>query len=98
MSNHDLRIETGRYVRPIIPRNMRVCSECVGTVEDEEHLLYHCPLYDDVRRSYTNLLEQYSLVTEIFNPKTVVDACHLGKLLIDIENVRKNLDLNVEDD
>ena len=77
---------------------MRVCSVCVETVEDEEHALYHCPLYNDVRRNYTDLLERYSLVTEIFNPRTVVDACQLGKLLIDIENVRKDLDLNVEDD
>ena len=98
LSNHDLRIETGRYIRPILLRNMRVCSVCVETVEDEEHALYHCPLYNDVRRNYIDLLERYSLVTEIFNPRTVVDACQLGKLLIDIENVRKDLDLNVEDD
>ena len=75
LSNHDLRIETGRYIRPILPRNMRVCSVCVESVEDEEHALYYCHLYDDVRRKYRSLLEQYSLVTEIFNPKTEVDAC-----------------------
>ena len=34
----------------------------------------------------------------IFTPKTVVETCQLGKLLIDIENVRKHLDLDVEDD
>ena len=90
LSNHDLRIETGRYIRPILPRNMRVCSVCVDYVEDEEHALYHCQLYDDARRKYRNLLDQYSLVTEIFNPKTVVDACQLGKFLLDIEEVRKN--------
>ena len=98
LSNHDLRIETGRYIRPILPRNMRVCSVCVDSVEDEEHALYHCQLYDDVRRKFRNLLDQYSLVTEIFNPKTVVDACQLGKFLLGIEEVRKNLNLNTEDD
>ena len=77
---------------------MRVFSVCVESVEDEEHALYHCQLYDDVRRKYRSLLEQYSLVTEIFNPKTVVDACQLGKLLLEIEEVRKNLDLNTVDD
>lgn len=40
-------------------------------------------------------LEHYSVVTEIFNTRTVVDACQLGKLLIDIEDVRKNLELNL---
>ena len=38
------------------------------------------------------------IITNIFNPKTVVDACQLGKLLLDIEEVRKDLDLGVEDD
>ena len=98
LSNHDLRIETGRYVRPIIPRNMRFCSVCVESVEDEEHALFYCPLYDDVRRNYTNFLECYSQITEIFNPRTVVDACQLGKLIIDIEKVRKDLNLNIEED
>ena len=98
LSNHDLRIETGRYIRPILPRNMRVCSVCSDSIEDEEHAIYHCPLYNDVRGNYRDLLERYSRVTEIFNPKSVVDACQLGKLLIDIENVRKHLNLNVEDD
>ena len=98
LSNHDLRIETGRYVRPIMPRNMRVCSVCVDSVEDEDHALYHCQLYNDVRKNYRSLLEQYPLITDIFNPKTVVDACQLGKLLLDIEEVRKDLDLGVEDD
>ena len=45
-----------------------------------------------------SLLEQCPLITDIFNPKTVVDACQLGKLLLDIEEVRKDLDLGVEDD
>ena len=98
LSNHDLRIETGRYVRPIMPRNMRVCSVCVDSVEDEDHALYHCQLYDDVRKNYWSLLEQYPIITDIFNPKTEVDFCQLGKLLFDIEGFRKVLDVGVEDD
>ena len=98
LSNHDLRVETGRYVRPILPRDMRVCSNCTTVVEDEEHALYHCPLYDCVRQKYNELLERYPLVTQIFNPIDVVDACLLGKFLIDIEKVRENLELNIVED
>ena len=98
LSNHDLRIETGRYVRPLLPRNMRTCSMCVTLVEDEEHALYHCPLYADARRNYADLLDRYPVVTEVFNPSNVVDACILGKFLIDIERIRTDLNLNLIED
>ena len=98
LSNHDLRVETGRYVRPILPRDMRFCSSCTTVVEDERHALYDCPLYDGVRGNYVELLRKYPQVTQIFNPVDVVDACLLGKFLIDIEKIREDQDLNwVED-
>ena len=33
---HDLLIESGRYFRPRIPREQRICVQC-NQVEDEEH-------------------------------------------------------------
>ena len=74
---------------------MRFCSRCTTVVEDQEHALYSCPLYDSVRRKYGELLEKYPLVTQIFNPVNVVDACLLGKFLIDIEAIREELNLNL---
>ena len=98
LSNHDLRVETGRYVRPILPRDMRFCSRCNTVVEDERHALYDCPLYDGVRGNYVELLQKYPQVTQIFNPVDVVDACLLGKFLIAIEKIREEQDLNwIED-
>ena len=56
-------------------------------MEDERHALYDCPLYDGVRGNFVELLQKYPQVTQIFNPVDVVDACLLGKFLIDIETI-----------
>ena len=44
---HHLAIETGRWARPKLPRQHRVCSKCSRTVvEDEVHFLFECPAYE----------------------------------------------------
>ena len=45
-------IETGRYKRPKIERNERVCPFCPNNVESEVHFLLHCHKYVDVRETY----------------------------------------------
>jgi hypothetical protein len=51
-SNHKLAIETGRYTRPLTPRNDRLCQLChSGEVEDEGHFLLSCHFYSDLRSS-----------------------------------------------
>lgn len=45
-----LAIETGRYSRPQIPLNERLCKLCDhSTVENEIHFMMNCPLYSDIR-------------------------------------------------
>ena len=45
-----LAIETGRYARPRIPVNDRLCEHCdMNEVESERHFMMVCPLYDDMR-------------------------------------------------
>lgn len=43
---HAFGMETGRYARPVIPRNERVCAACAVhsfiEVDDEAHVLDHC--------------------------------------------------------
>ena len=42
-----LRLETGRYENlPVIDRT---CRFCVNEVEDEEHVVTRCPVYDNIR-------------------------------------------------
>ena len=50
-SSHRLHVETGRWVRPVIPRNDRKCPICLK-LGDEYHLLFECILYDDLRKKY----------------------------------------------
>ena len=55
---HHLRVETGRWQQPRLPRSERVCQKCTwGTmVEDEYHLLFECPRYHHIRAQYDRTL------------------------------------------
>ena len=45
-----LAIETGRYAKPPVPVENRLCVVCnKNCVETENHFLLDCPLYDDLR-------------------------------------------------
>ena len=50
-SSHRLRIETGRWSRPVTPRNDRKCETC-NKLDDEYHFLLECNLYTDNRNRY----------------------------------------------
>ena len=40
---HHLRVNTGRWAQPAIPREDRTCLRCAAaSVDDEEHCLLHC--------------------------------------------------------
>jgi len=51
-SNHNLKIETGRYNLPILPVNERICFNC----PDELHFLFNFPAYQ-ASNEFTNLLK-----------------------------------------
>ena len=45
-----LSVETGRYAKPQIPLENRLCTFCdMNVIEDEKHFLIDCPLYSDIR-------------------------------------------------
>jgi len=48
-----LRIETGRWKRPFVKAEDRVCLQCeggrIGQIEDERHFLLHCSRYQNLR-------------------------------------------------
>lgn len=87
LSSHDLNIEIGRHKH--IPRENRFCPNCLNSIEDEEHVIYHCPIYNTIRSKYATHLEKYSDVKSIFNPVNKEDAIVLGNLLLEIENCRR---------
>ena len=90
LSNHTLKIETQRYTRPKTPRNERVCSFC-NTLEDEQHVVFDCPLYHNIRRKYEPTLTNKQ-ITDILNPSYEC-ITSIASLLYDIEKERKNLKL-----
>ena len=54
----DLRIERERYLPAAIkaPRHLRHCLMCAATaIEDEFHMVFHCPIYDHLRFEYADL-------------------------------------------
>ena len=60
-SAHNLAIETGRYTRPITPRDKRLCLFCnQAATEDEYHMLMDCSLYTDERKLFHDALHIFS--------------------------------------
>ena len=52
ISNHRFAIEIGRFRKN--PRDERCCLFCkkqsIAVIEDEKHILLHCPLYEQYRK------------------------------------------------
>ena len=89
LSNLILAVETGRYAKPIIPRNNRLCKICL-VVEDEHHVLFQCPLYNNTRLKYSAIINSSDSVTKILNPETPQALYETSKLLNDIEKIHEN--------
>jgi Reverse transcriptase (RNA-dependent DNA polymerase)/Endonuclease/Exonuclease/phosphatase family len=55
--SHWLMEEVGRWSR--LEKELRVCKQCaikeIKTVETVEHMIFHCPSYDDIRADFSCL-------------------------------------------
>lgn len=81
ISNHRLSIEQGRYCKPIIPREHRICMKCKTEVEDEYHFMFQCPTLAEIRKEHlgedritgekNTLLVKYLAVFEHVTPLCV---------------------------
>jgi hypothetical protein len=61
ISSHDLRIESGRYCRPPLPCDSRICLFCdTGDVESEEHFIMDCSFYVKERNDFLKCLSELS--------------------------------------
>ena len=81
LSNHRLNIEVGRYAVPKTQRANRVCSLC-HVLEDEEHVVFTCPRYQDTRSKYPLLLDDCD-IKKFLNPRydQMIDtACFIREL------------------
>ena len=93
LSCHDLRIETGRYQRPFIPRENRLCSICF-VLEDETHALFICKANQFIRQQFQNLIIKYPSLETILNPSNIHDAEKIAKYIRDIEKNRTVLKMS----
>lgn len=57
--NLKLKVETGRYSRPVVPLQDRLCTLCsANSIEDEIHFLTSCEFYSDIRSNlYSSALK-----------------------------------------
>ena len=92
LSNHQLRIETGRQEITFLQRNLRTCANC-QILEDEQHVIFQCPLYEKIRLRYVDYMQNYTLIETFFNPTSRDDALLLGNFLSEIESCREALGL-----
>ena len=54
-----IRLETGRYEG--LDESDRTCFQCPDMVENEQHVLLECPLYNDIRLKYLEQLQERSI-------------------------------------
>ena len=83
-----LQIETGRYQG--IARENRLCPFC-DVLEDEEHALFHCDAYEEIRQDNRELLRENQSLNDLLNPKDKETAHALGCYLKQIEQRRKSM-------
>ncbi len=71
MGSHKLEIESGRYHRPPIPRDDRICRKCnLGVTESEMHAILECPAHTIHRQTLLTLMKHTG--TPILNNKDLL--------------------------
>lgn len=88
LSCHKLRIETGRYKRPKIDRERRVCLHC-GRLEDESHVVFDCPLFFQTRLKHHKILRTCNNIHLLLNPRCS-EAEDVARLLLDTNEIIEN--------
>ena len=65
--SHWLEISQGRYSKT--PRDLRCCPNCTSVVEDEQHFLLECPIYNDIKQIFKSLFrEDRRTLIDVFRP------------------------------
>ena len=58
--------ETGRWARPRVSKEQRVCPHCAAGVEDVAHMVFRCPLYSSLREQYSDLFAKEHTLRSFF--------------------------------
>ena len=90
LSSHKLNIEEGRHTTPFTPRNERTCSTCTICIEDEHHVIFNCPLYNNVRIKFPELFTKLPTIDKFLSPTNIKDASDVGEILLQIKEIRSS--------
>ena len=89
LGSHWLAVQQARLQG--VPRQHRCCTHCVGTVEDELHLL-ECPLYADLRARFDVPTRDESMnddrIKDCFTKQNEMDWNRLAKFLVECKRLR----------
>ena len=89
-----LRLETGRYEG--LSESERTCFNCDGIIENEEHVLLECPLYEDIRQTlpygplHSDLSNEEKLIT-MFSSTSFTEIRIVAKICHDILMRRRDI-------
>ena len=53
-----IRLETARYLRPVVPEDQRLCYCNSGEIESELHVLFICAKYENLREAWLTKLQK----------------------------------------
>ena len=96
-----IRLETARYLRPILPENQRICYCNSGEVESEYYVLFSCSIYNSLREAWLKKLcipenfrqlpkhEQLRLVLN--EPENVRHTAQYLVSLMDLRSLKNNV-------
>jgi len=96
LSSHDLEIEKGRYHKPVIPAEQRLCRLCNSNkVEDESHFILDCNFLQPLRTTLQQNLQKYNLnppysLQSIMSNTDTKCLFHIGKFLDKAFTLRQN--------
>ena len=100
-SNHSLFIETGRYCRPKLPREKRICKFYKNDeIEDKVHLLFKCSLYADLQEMFFqktarvldfNPDDQSNALNMLFTSTNRISKSHIANYIHKCLSKRKDI-------
>ena len=67
--SHKLKIEMGRFTRPLTSLDQRVCDHCLMTIEDEFHFLMQWPRYSHIRSNFLSYFQKQCKNFPLLNSK-----------------------------
>ena len=81
LSDHNLPIERGRYVKPKIPKELRLCTKCKLAMGNEIHVLLECKnthsknLNDEFLNEIITICQQFTILQNSEKVIYLLKAC-----------------------